>query len=222
MEEAVLFAGSLVNYFKPEKGVHLLDLACGRGRYSRAFHALGFSVTGVDASPSAIEFCKKAGNSKITFHVSDFRAGIGAGPFDWVVNLFTSFGYFEKDEDNLKVLETVAQSLGKTGIFILDYLNPFLSRKELVREESRMIHEVGFDIRRSLEASFFVKHIQVRDKDKTFSFVERVRIFGPEDFKTMLGAVGLEPFLWFGDYSLQPFHENSSERMIIISKLKQS
>lgn len=59
------------------------------------------------------------------------------GGFDAVVNLFTSFGYFEEDEEQVKVLREIYRMLKPGGKFVIDYLNPAYVIRHLVPHSTR-------------------------------------------------------------------------------------
>src|SRR3954453_16554332 len=83
-------------------GGDVLDLCCGPGRHSVEFARQGFRVTGVDRSPylldRAREHAATAGTS-IEFVREDMREFCRPDAFDLAVNLFTSFGYFEHQDE---------------------------------------------------------------------------------------------------------------------------
>ena len=58
MSKAVLVDRFLEICERPQKG-KLLELGCGEGHHCRAFQKLGFSVTGIDISPTAIAWAKE-------------------------------------------------------------------------------------------------------------------------------------------------------------------
>lgn len=99
-----------------------LDLACGAGRHSLAFARRGFSVTGVDLNASWIEEARaEAGALDATFVAGDMRESFG-GPYDLIVSLFHSFGFFS-DTENQAMLEAWAERLRAGGWFALDVWN---------------------------------------------------------------------------------------------------
>jgi SAM-dependent methyltransferase len=99
-----------------------LDLCCGPGRHSIPLVQRGFHVTAVDRSPfllnKARERSAQAGVA-LEFVECDAREFVRAAAFDLAINLYTSFGYFSREED-LKVLKNVRTSLKKGGVFILE------------------------------------------------------------------------------------------------------
>jgi SAM-dependent methyltransferase len=103
----------------------VLDLCCGTGRHAVAFARLGCRVTGVDRTRFALERARvHAAEAGVTveFVERDMREFTRPAGFDLVVNLFTSFGYFETQDDELRVLRHVHEALRPGGTFIIDVL----------------------------------------------------------------------------------------------------
>ena len=109
-KEAHAFMDTLTHYLNfPENGT-ILDLACGKGRHSLYLNTLGYNVTGVDLSENSINFAKQFENETLRFKVHDMCVPFGE-KFDGVFNLFTSFGYFDDDEDNLNTIKAIKTNL---------------------------------------------------------------------------------------------------------------
>jgi SAM-dependent methyltransferase len=103
----------------------VLDLCCGPGRHSIPLARRGAAVTGVDRSSFLLEKARaraESENLSIEWIQEDMRAFVRPGQFDLAISLFTSFGYFEKEEDNLSVLRNIHTSLVPGGWFIVDVL----------------------------------------------------------------------------------------------------
>lgn len=109
-----------------KKGAKILDLCCGPGRHSILLAKRGFEVTGLDFSreylSQASVRARKAG-VKVRLLRADMRKLEFNGEFDAVINMFTSFGYFPKFGDDLKVLKGIKRALKPGGLFLLDMLN---------------------------------------------------------------------------------------------------
>lgn len=98
----------IVSTLDLEKGAKILDLACGHGRHSLELAKRGYRVTGVDYSEHFINIAKenaKKENVNVTYTQGDMREISYKDEFDAVVNIFTSFGYFKDDSDNVKVFK---------------------------------------------------------------------------------------------------------------------
>ena len=94
-----------MHYLNLPQDAQILDLACGKGRHSIYLNSLGFEVTGVDISANSIKIANESANDKLHFHVHDMRENL-PNKYDAIFNLFTSFGYFDNEEDNIKTLKS--------------------------------------------------------------------------------------------------------------------
>jgi len=121
--EAEKFITNLNNDLKIAKNCKILDLACGKGRHSVFFNKLGLNVTGVDLSKESIKHAKTFENDRLNFFVHDMRYPISNQKFDFVFNLFTSIGYFDGEDDNLEMLNSIASYTNKAGILVIDFMN---------------------------------------------------------------------------------------------------
>ncbi|HEX6250946.1 MAG TPA: methyltransferase domain-containing protein [Gemmatimonadaceae bacterium] len=177
----------------------VLDLACGSGRHTRLLRKLGWSV-GLDLSPVLLRLAR-ANDPEGPYVRADMRIlPFADDTFSLITNLFTSFGYFATDEEHATVLAEIRRVLREGGVFVLDYLNAPHVRSTLVPMDQREVNGAIVEQRRSItpDGRFVVKRITSRADGR--SFVERVRLFEPEDLQTMLRAAGLEPGAAFGDY----------------------
>ncbi len=107
-------------------GAKILDLACGTGRYAIALAKRGYQVVGLDFSSVFLEQARLKAQEQglnIKFLQGDMRSIPFESEFDAVINIFTSFGYFEKEEDHLQVLKEVHKSLKPGGRFLLEFQN---------------------------------------------------------------------------------------------------
>ena len=99
-KEAEDFIKNLVSYLNIDTDDSILDLACGKGRHSIFLNTLGYNVTGLDLSKNNIEHAKVHESNSLFFEVHDMRNTYGT-QFEVVLNLFTSFGYFDNKNDNI-------------------------------------------------------------------------------------------------------------------------
>ena len=214
-KEAEVFIKNIVKYLNLDKDDSILDLACGKGRHSIFLNSLGFNVTGLDLSKNSIKEAKTRESSSLHFDVHDMR-NLYNTPFEVVLNLFTSFGYFEKDLDNFKVIQTIKSSLKQNGIGVIDFMNSPQVIENLIAQNSHKIDGVTFKLKRSYSDGFITKDIDVSDSDKTYQFQEKVRAYSFQDFEVMLSNAGLHLLECFGNYNLEPFNIKTSKRLILI------
>lgn len=197
-------------------GSKVLDLACGKGRHSVFLNECGFDVTGVDLSANSIHQAKAFENERLHFKVGDMREPQGEEEFDAVFNLFTSFGYFESGEENLKTLWSIHQSLKPGGKLVIDFMNSTKAIANLLPAYSLERGGIAFKIKKSIENQVISKKIYFSDMGKDWAFEERVQALELTDFLHYFYKSGFGMPQVFGDYRLLPYNAMSSERMIFV------
>jgi cyclopropane fatty-acyl-phospholipid synthase-like methyltransferase len=216
-KEAQLFMDNIVHYLNLPEEAKILDLACGKGRHSIYLNQMGFDVTGVDLSENSIVEAQKSSNETLHFAVHDMRETCPE-KYDAILNLFTSFGYFEHEEDNFKTLKAIHESLTEYGFAVIDFMNVYTVVDNLVESELKIVDGIHFHIKRKVVDGFILKEIDFEDKDQTFHFTEKVRALTLEDFENMMEEAGIYLLDTFGDYKLKKFHKKESERLIMLFK----
>ena len=136
LEERVSVAGAEVDLFlkylgeegfKPQR---ILDLNCGIGRHSIELGKRGISVVGTDLSPYYIRIARKRAENyqvadKVHFKVADMRkigTVLAGEKFDGIVNLLTSFGYYD-DKTDADILRQCCGLVRSKGFFALEIAN---------------------------------------------------------------------------------------------------
>ena len=216
-EEAQLFMDNITGYLNLPEDAKILDLACGKGRHSIYLNKLGYDVTGADLSENSIKEASKHTNDKLHFVVHDMRDTCNE-KYDAIFNLFTSFGYFESDDDNLITLKAIHNSLTEYGFAVIDFMNVHKVITDLVPEETKVKDGIEFHIKRYVEDNHIIKEIDFNDNDQQFHFTEKVKALTLEDFEAMMEEAGIYLLDVFGDYKLHKFYKNESERLIMIFK----
>ena len=215
--EAQGFMDNITHYLNmPENGT-ILDLACGKGRHSIYLNKLGYQVTGVDLSENSIAIANQSSNATLQFKTHDMREQLNE-TFDGVFNLFTSFGYFDTHEDNIKTLKAIKESINEYGFGVIDFFNTDYIIENLVAEETKEIDGITFNIKRTVENNKIIKEIRFSDNGETYFFTEKVAAFTLTDFEAMMEEAGIYLLEIFGDYKLRKFYKTQSERLIMIFK----
>src|SRR5574341_2565710 len=169
-------------------GTLVLDVACGPGRHARAFRARGYDVIGLDLSRHLLARARDV--AQVPLVRADIRAlPIRGRSVRLVVNLFTSFGYFEHDADHLRALREMVAAVEPGGWFVIDFLNPAWVKRTLVPAETaawaegepavrieRWLHDGG---------RFVIKTITVPDGRQ---FLERVRLYDRAELVAMVAG----------------------------------
>ena len=218
-KEAEFFINNLIKKLKIKKKSKILDLACGVGRHSFYLNKKGMNVIGIDNSENNIKKAKKFENKFLKFKKKEMTEDYGQ-EFDFIFNLFTSFGYIN-EKHNLNTFKSINNSLINHGILVIDYLNVFKLKKELVEKETKKIGNIIFNIKRSFKDNFIVKKIKIKDNNEIFYFEERVMELTKNDFQDYLKKFNFEILDVYGNYNLEKYHKNS-ERLIMIIKKSQS
>jgi SAM-dependent methyltransferase len=214
--EANQFIDHLIGYLKPEKDSKLLDMACGRGRHAIYLSKHNFDVTGVDLSKESIRFASAFESENLHFFVHDMRNLLFTNYFDYVLNLFTSFGYFERVSENQRSIVNMARALKPGGKLILDFVNVEHILKLGSSNETKSIEGIVFNISKQVKGERVIKSIQFEAEGKSFNFEEKVMLLKPLDFETYFNFAGLNIKAVFGDYELNGFNPEDSERLIYI------
>ena len=118
----------IINSLNLSKTMRILYLGCGEGRHVSVLNNMGYRVFGLDISRILINKGKKKYRN-LNLIVGDMREIPGC--FDVILSLFTSFGYFDHDIENIKVLLSISSALTKNGWFWLDFLNPPFIKKNM-------------------------------------------------------------------------------------------
>ena len=215
--DAQLFMKNITAHLQLPKSAHIADLPCGKGRHSIYLNSLGYKVTGGDLSENSIEHAKQFENETLSFEVWDMRKTL-ENKYDAIFNLFTSFGYFDDDNEDLQVLKAMKSGLKDDAVLVLDFLNVIKTERELVKEEIKTIDNIEFHIKREIKDGFILKHINFFADNKAHSYTEKVKFLSIDKMKDYFSAVGLEIIDIFGDYNLNSFEEQQSSRLILVAK----
>ena len=229
--DAAKIAGLITRTLKLPKGSNVLDVACGNGRHSLIFAAKGYNVVGIDLSEYLISEAEKKLNSeykkhksRLKFEIRDMRRIGHKNEFDLAVNLFSSFGYFEKDSENFKVFKSISAGLKKGGYFFFDFLNAEYLRKSIVPFDiSVRNHNAVVQVREIKNNAVYKSIFIIRNRKSSKSpeinkFHEMIKLYSLAQFKKEFQRAGLKVIKTFGDYSGKSFRSTSSERLIILAQ----
>jgi len=141
--------------------------------------------------------------------------------FDAVVNLFTSFGYFDDMAENALVLQELERLLKPGGRFLIDFLNPEAVRRNLVPQSERLEGDITIKEYRRIEDGCVKKDIVMTEPSKVERrYSEQVKLYELSDFVHMLSSTSLEITEIFGDYSGSVYDHSTSARLIMVGSRK--
>lgn len=207
-----------------ERGSRILDLCCGRGRHLIELTRRGYDSVGLDLSKYMLKECEAAASVeglRPQLVCADMREPCFKSEFDAVVNLFTSFGYLESDEEDQKVLDAVSCALKPGGEFLIDLLNRDFTLRHYQPQEWQ---ENGRGDITIAERHFNPLTGRSSDREVTICSdgrkIERnisLRFYTYNELVIMLQAAGMSTLSVHGDFDSSEFTINSP-RMIILAR----
>lgn len=192
----------------------VLDLACGAGRHTQVLRDRGIRALGVDLSLTLLTEPPRLPSVAADMCCLPFAAGA----FDWVLNFFTSFGYFESEEENLQVLREIVRVLSPGGRYLVDLFNRDKVVANLVPREEQQLPGYDVEIERWFDdrTERVNKRIRVHAPNRNVqTFVESVRAYTREEVEIALRSVGLEVDGLYGSFLGDQF-QGDSERLILV------
>ncbi|HEU4699786.1 MAG TPA: methyltransferase domain-containing protein [Gemmatimonadales bacterium] len=196
-------------------GWRVLDVACGPGRHARAFEAAGARPVGLDLSMALLRHAQRTTRAPLVR--ADMRTiPIRPRSMDLTVNLFTSFGYFADDRAHARALGEMVATVRPGGWFAIDFLNADTVRRTLVPAEKQALNGRPVEVRRRIspDGCFVEKSITTADGRR---FVERVRLFTPDEIERLLVTHGVVVRARFGDYAGRAL-EPGAPRTILVGQ----
>jgi len=219
-KEAETFISNLVTFLQPKKDSLFLDVACGKGRHAMFLNSLGYKVDGFDLSENSIISAKLKETTDLHFFTNDIRRPLKVSHYSFAFNLFTSFGYFDDENDNQKAINAIAESLDKDGTLVLDFMNCNKVIANLNKQETKIIDGIKFNIKRDFINGHIVKDINFEADNMPYHFQEKVKAIFSETFKGYFSKANLTIESILGDYDLNPFDIDHSDRLILVARKK--
>jgi len=219
-EEADRVAASYAGFFAGAAPV--LDVACGAGRHAAAFGRRGVGTVGVDLSEfllaEAVERRGLAGRVVLgDMRCLPFADASVAG----AINMFTSFGYFDDEDDNRRVIREVARVMRPGALFLMDFMNADVAGAVPEGTTHRREGDVQIEEWRERDDAgrFVTKHVRVvRADGSDVSYRERVRLYTRIELEAMLEGSGLQVTERFGGYDAGSFVPQASSRLILLTR----
>jgi SAM-dependent methyltransferase len=220
--DAVTDVEKIVSLLGIQSGAKILDLCCGPGRHSLELTRRGFRVTGVDRTrqylDGAIKQAAKEGLD-IEFIHEDMRAFCRPDVFDAVINMFTSFGYFEDPEEDRQVVLNVYRSLKTGGLFLMD-----MAGKEVLArifQEKNWQEEDGIiwlqERKMSQNWSWMDNRwILLRGNERSESRVSH-RLYSATEIVSLLQECGFKSVDVYGDFDGCPY-DHTARRLVTVAR----
>lgn len=194
----------------------VLDLACGAGRHTQALRNRGYRTVGVDLSLTLLAHPPRIPNAAGDMRRLPFEEEA----FDWVLNFFTSFGYFERERENFRVLEEIARVLAPGGRFLIDFLNRDVVLANLKAREEQTIAGRHVSIQRwyDEETRRINKRMRLETPGKpSRTYLESVRAYSRDEVTIGSRWAGLQVNALYGNFAGEPF-DRDSQRLILVGQ----
>ena len=215
----------ILDLLQPILGASILDLACGQGRIAVPLAQRGYRITGLDLSEQLLDVARAAADAagvSVEWHCADMRdiPAQWAGRFDYVINIYTAFGYFEDEAENQRVLAGVARALKPGGRFLIESMNRdgvmggFRERGWRETDGLLVCTEVRFDPIRGLAST-----VDRWDEGGEHQQLHHtVRLYTPTELTAMLRAAGLEPVVTCGGLAGEELTHESRRMALVVEK----
>ncbi len=212
----------LIDLLGLERDEKILDLACGVGRHTLELARRGYDVTGLDLSKKymkeASDRAEKEG-LEVEFIQRDMRDFVREDHYDAVINFWSSFGYFEDEEENFQVLKNVHRSLKEDGRFFVDVMGREILHSIFTEKDSSHLDDGFFVEERTLkhDGDFLESNwILAKDGDvKEHKF--KYWLYSKEDIDDMLRRAGFADVSIYGDLECSEYDEDA-ERLIAVAR----
>ena len=218
----------IIELISPPADEPLLDLGCGAGRHLCALRDMGFSqLVGLDLSQELLDVAAQRLADPVTGDLdkrvqlirADMRDIPQVGYFATVLSLFTSFGYFDEDDENKRVLAAAHRALKSDGTFLIDYMNRDHVIAHLVAYDEKVLGDRQIRNTRSLTANArrVEKTTVIVRGDVEHEFHESVRLYSADEMVDMLKEVGFERIQRYGSLEGEGFTP-SSPHLILVAR----
>jgi SAM-dependent methyltransferase len=213
----------ILNTLNLPNGSRLLDLCCGYGRHAIPLAQSGLSITGLDRSYQMLRAAQQQAQKEATsihFVRADMRAFPFELPFDAIISLFSSIGYFDNESENFNVIQNIAEALKPGGRFLVETTNrDFVVRHSLPMQVYRptnmlLIEERSFD---ALTSRTHVDVTVIQNGCETH-LSHTIRIYTPTELDLLLASVGLDTIAVWGDFHGNNFTSDSQHMILLAEK----
>lgn len=212
---------SLIKTLDLTPEARILDLCCGPGRHSLDLARRGYKVTGVDRTTHYLDMARDKAvweGLKVEWVQEDMRRFVRPAAFDVALNMFTTFGYFEKTEDERQVARNVFESLKPGGRWVIELMGKealariYQPRDWIEKDDYIMLEE------RILAPDWShmnMRWILLRD-DHKYEYNLKVRMYSAVELGDLLRSVGFAKVEVFGDLDGSPY-DTKARRMITVA-----
>lgn len=205
----------------------VLDCPCGYGRHSNFLCRKGIEVVGYDINSIHLNFAKRfaiENNLPTKFLQKNMLDINDINKFDAIINMFYSFGFFDTDEENQKVLQNFYNALKPNGKFLMhtDVNLARIKSEKYKFEESRSLNS-GKRLRivdsynsntKRIDGKWIISDVNGGNKEVDYS----VRVYSKEEFCNMCLQAGFTKVQVFSDWDGKEYSEDAEDMIVIAEK----
>lgn len=209
-------AAEMVELLGLAPGTTIVDAGCGFGRYCAALQALGMETTGIDISPAAIAEAQRRcpGPRYLVLDLTQ-PLPVDLGPFDVLVNVYSSFGYGATEAEDLAMLR-VFHGLLKPGGRIVMQLSDLERSRFRLRSDERPVVRWTNDVKETLIVDFSTGRLHVRYELGDDVVHSRIRMYERADLEAMFAEVGFTEICGYGDFTGAP--KRPEDRLVLVAR----
>jgi SAM-dependent methyltransferase len=221
---APMQAAFLMKVLRLQREDALLDLCCGPGRHAVLLARKGLRVTGLDYSRPYLRQARERARRlrvPVRFVHGDMRAIPFRGEFDAVINLFTSFGYFDRQSENLAVLRSIRQALKPAGLLFMEMMNRgWVTRHFTARDWTPLDGGYLLEERQLLNQGLRIVTRWVRVYPDGRSVERRLALhnYDKASLSALLKRAGLVPLRFWGSFAGEPQRPDSKRLMVLAAR----
>src|SRR5215472_11703012 len=206
-------------------GARILDLCCGQGRHSVLFARHGFEVTGLDLNAAYLDVVQESArrsNVMLQTIAADMRQIPFQDQFDAIVNMYSSFGYFESETEDLNVLKSAAKAARLAGRLLLDMLNREWAVANYIQNDWHSGSDGTLYVeRRDLELAASRMHVKFTiigsDGGRRDSVGHHIRLYTLTETTRLLEQAGFKVTGVFGGFDAESY-TIGTRRMIVLAQ----
>ena len=209
-------AAEMVELLGLRPGTTIVDAGCGFGRYCAALQDLGMETTGIDISPAAIAEAERRCPGP-RYLVLDLTQPLppDLGPFDVLVNVYSSYGYGATEAEDLAMLRVFHGLLKPGGWIVMQLSDLERSRYRLRTDEGVVVRETN-GVTETLDVDFTTGRLHVRYELGDDVVHSRIRMYERADLERMFAEVGFTDITGYGDFTGAP--KRPEDRLVLVAR----
>jgi len=213
----------IVQLLQPAEGAAILDLCCGPGRLTLPLARLGYRMTGVDRTEAYLATLRELAQAEglpVEIIHEDMRRFRREGAFDAAINVFTSFGYFDDQDEDRQVARNLFASLRPGGALLMEMMGKEILARIFQPRRWQWIDDdtIRLDETEVARDWTWVRNqwMMIRGGERTEHIVEH-RIYSAAELTALLAEAGFADFEVYGHLSGTPY-DHEAKRLVVLAR----